>query len=50
MVTGVVRQDDEYLCQDVMSIEKLYQALHDVREMLTPILTRRRRRQQQEKE
>jgi len=44
MVTGVVAHADEHLGQEVMSItpQQLYAALQNVREQITPILTRRR--------
>lgn len=41
MVSGDVSQTVEYLVQEGMSTEQLYQALRDVRERLAPVLTGR---------
>jgi len=44
MVSGVVAYADEHLGQEVMSMapQQLYATLQNVREQITPIMTRRR--------
>jgi hypothetical protein len=44
MVSGVVAHADAFLGQEVMRItpQQLYAALHDVRQQIAPIITRRR--------
>jgi len=44
MVSGVVAYVDEKLGQEVMSSEQWFEAMHHVKEHITPILTRRRAR------
>jgi len=41
MVSGVVAHADEFLGQEVMSMtpQRLYAALHDVRQQIAPIIT-----------
>lgn len=48
MVGGLASQADDYLGQEAMSSEQLYQAMRHIRDMMTPILSRRSRRRQQQ--